>query len=340
MFRRVILPTVRLLLLAVIAVALVKLAFGDDADAVSDEGGPLTPSATVSDPHVPVGRGTVENTVTVDASITADPAVMVKATAEGKINKILVAKGSRVAAGDKLLEVVFEEPQDPARSTDAEGNVVETPRPPKKKTAVVTAPVAGTVVDYSVLVGQSVTIGGDVGSIVPGTFSVNGTVTTDQQYRLLSAPSSAQVTLQGGPAPFECAGLSIGRMSSDQEQQQQPTTYDQFGMPVTGASTIRCSVPAGVTVFDGMLATMSVQAGKAENVLVVPVTAVQGSFATGNVWVVGADGQQEERQVKLGLTDGEQVEVTEGLTEGDLLLQFVPVANDKAATRPGEGFVG
>ncbi len=191
------------------------------------------------------------------------------------------------------------------------------------------------------LVGQTVSIGGDVATIAPGTYSVTGSVTADQQYRLLSAPGAAQVTLQGGPAPFDCSNLSIGRSSTDQQQPQQPS-FDQFGMPMSsgGGSTIRCSVPAGVTVFDGLTATMSVQAGKAENVLVVPVTAVQGSFATGNVWVVGADGQSAERQVKLGLTDGEQVEVTEGLAEGDMVLQFIPIANDKAATYPGEVFAG
>ncbi len=97
-----------------------------------------------------------------------------KSTAEGKINKILVAKGTAVAAGDKLLEVVFEEPQGPARTTDADGNVVETPRPPKKKIEAVKAPIAGTVVDYSVLVGQTVLIGGDVATIAPGSFDPVG----------------------------------------------------------------------------------------------------------------------------------------------------------------------
>ena len=71
--------------------------------------------------------------------------------------------------------------------------------------------------------------------------------------------------------------------------------------------------------------------------LVVPVTAVQGSVQQGNVWVVGADGAQEERAVVLGLTDGDQVEVREGLAEGDQVLQFVPVPDD---TVPVPGTAG
>jgi multidrug efflux pump subunit AcrA (membrane-fusion protein) len=77
-----------------------------------------------------------------------------------------------------------------------------------------------------------------------------------------------------------------------------------------------------------MGATVRVQAGVVENVLVVPVTAVQGTVQQGKVWVVGADGAQEERAVTLGLTDGEQVEVRGGLAEGDQVLQFVPVPDD------------
>jgi multidrug efflux pump subunit AcrA (membrane-fusion protein) len=77
-----------------------------------------------------------------------------------------------------------------------------------------------------------------------------------------------------------------------------------------------------------MAATMRVQAGVAENVLVVPITAVQGSVQTGNVWVLAPDGTQEERAVTLGLTDGDMIEVREGLAEGDQVMQFVPVPDD------------
>ena len=66
----------------------------------------------------------------------------------------------------------------------------------------------------------------------------------------------------------------------------------------------------------------------AENVLVVPVTAVQGSVQSGRVWIPGADGEPVERPVTLGLTDGDQVEVTGGLTEGEMVLQFVPIPDD------------
>ena len=78
-----------------------------------------------------------------------------------------------------------------------------------------------------------------------------------------------------------------------------------------------------------MTASVAIAAGEAADVLVVPVTAVQGAVANGTVWVVADGGEQEEREVTLGLTDGEQIEVREGLTEGESVLQFVPVADDE-----------
>jgi membrane fusion protein (multidrug efflux system) len=89
-----------------------------------------------------------------------------------------------------------------------------------------------------------------------------------------------------------------------------------------------------------MGATVRVQAGTAEDVLVVPVTAVQGSVQTGRVWVVAGDGAQEERAVGLGLSDGDMIEVREGLTEGEQVLQFVPVPDDTPVDPMTGGPVG
>jgi membrane fusion protein, multidrug efflux system len=140
------------------------------------------------------------------------------------------------------------------------------------------------------------------------------------------------VEVQGGPAPFTCTGLVLGAPASGAGED--PATGGG-GVPDPaagggsgGGTTARCAVPPGVTVFAGMGATVQVQAGIAENVLVVPITAVQGSVQTGNVWVVGPDGTEEERAVTLGLTDGDIIEVREGLAEGDQVLQFVPVPDD------------
>jgi multidrug efflux pump subunit AcrA (membrane-fusion protein) len=338
--RTVVFPAVRLLVWAVIAIALVVLAFRGGTGEPAGVSGPGAPTLELSSPPVPVARGTITNTVSVAGTVVADPAVPVKATAAGTVRRLLVAQGATVTAGQALIEIRYEEELDPVVGTDAEGNPTSTPRPPRVRTATVPAPAAGKLATLDVLVDQIVAVGDKVGAISPGTLSATATLTQAQQFRLLAPPATAEVEVQGGPAPFTCTGLTLGAA---------PATDDDSGAaapPVdgspggSGGTTARCAVPGGVTVFAGMGATLRVQAGTAEDVLVVPITAVQGSVQTGNVWVVADDGTEEERRVTLGLSDGDQIEVREGLIEGEQVLQFVPVPDDNPAQDPMTGPVG
>jgi membrane fusion protein, multidrug efflux system len=332
--RTVVFPALRLLVWAVIAAALVVLAFRGGETTPTGYAGPGAPTVDLTSPSVPVGLGSVVNTVSVTGTVVADAAVPVKATAAGTVRRLLVSAGAAVTSGQPLLEIRFEEERDPVTGTDAEGNPTSTPRPPLVRTVTVAAPAAGTLTKLDVLVDQIVAVGDAVGSISPGTLSVTATLTQSDQFRLLAPPSTAEVEVEGGPAPFTCGGLTLGPPPADAGSPPD----DGSGMPpATGGTTARCQVPAGTAVFAGMGATVRIAAGTAENVLVVPVTAVQGAVQKGNVWVVGSDGATEERPVTLGLTDGEQIEVKEGLTEGEQVLQFVPIPDDTPIEDPMMG---
>ncbi|NMR18996.1 efflux RND transporter periplasmic adaptor subunit [Cellulomonas fimi] len=323
--RRIVFPVIRIILWAVIALALVKIAFSGSSVAGGSD--PLQPTGQVVQPTVAVQTGSITNTVTVQGSVVADPAVTTKATMAGTVSKLLATQGQVVEVGTPLLEITLETPVEPTVTTDREtGEQTVRENKPRIKRETVTAPVAGTLT-LAVLKDQTVSVGDPVGSVSPGTLSVSGTLTPDQQYRLVGAPGEAEVTLRGGPAPFTCTGLRIGAAPADSTGPQgevDPMT----GQPVASASgVVTCAVPAGVTAFAGLGADLAITNGFAEGALVVPVTAVQGSVQAGNVWVVTADGTQEERRVGLGLTDGEVVQVTEGLAEGDEVLQFIPVGD-------------
>jgi hypothetical protein len=316
--RRIVFPIIRLLLWAVIALALVKIAFtGADVGTVDTS---LKPTGASVEPTVQVEKATVTNAVTIQASVVADPAVVVKATLAGKVSKLLAADGAAVAVGTPILEIRKETPQDPVVTTNAEtGETTTTERKPKVETVVVTSPVAGTLA-LPTLKDQEVSVGNDVATVAPGTLSVSGTLTPDQQYRLVGAPTQASVTLNGGPAPFDCTGLRVGAAPQTQ------TTGDGSGGTAPSSGTVSCAIPAGITAFPGLGATVEITNGTVADAVVVPISAVQGTVQTGNVWVVAADGTNAKKAVSLGLTDGKVVQVTEGLAEGDSVLQFIPVA--------------
>jgi multidrug efflux pump subunit AcrA (membrane-fusion protein) len=299
--RKWVFPILRILIFAAIAVALVKLAFF--ADPV-DEGAEM-PTGEIVEPQIPVTIGTIQNDVVLSGTVNANPAVPVRATFGGEVREVFVKQGKTVKKGTALMSVRAE--------------LVNLNGTPYTRTETVYAGANGVLSSFSVLVGQVVGIGDVVGQVAPQTFNVTATIAPEQLYRLTEKPTEAQVTVQGGPAPFTCTNLAI------------ITPLPGSGGGETGdgegsSTTVRCSVPADVRVFAGLVADLTIAGGVAENVLVVPMTAVQGAADTGIVYVVGDDGETEERPVTLGLNDGVNVEITGGLEEGEIILQFVPGA--------------
>lgn len=305
--RRWVFPIVWIVVFAAIAAALVKIAFFPDSSQASD---PDFPSVEIVEPQYAVARGTVSNDVTLTGSIVADAAVPIPATGSGEVREVLVSQGQQVSAGQQILlirsQVVY---GDGTAGTEWD---------------YATAPVAGVLSSFTALVGQQFSVGDPVGQIAPPGFKVTGSIPPEQLYRLIERPVDAQVTITGGPAPFTCTGLTIttplpGAGSGSGET-------PQGGEGTSSGPTVTCTVPPEVTVFAGLVANIVIAGGVAEDVLVVPTTAVEGAAGTGNVYFVLPDGSTEIRPVTLGLNDGINVEVTEGLAEGDLILQFVPGA--------------
>ncbi|MFT3798473.1 efflux RND transporter periplasmic adaptor subunit [Microbacterium sp.] len=279
-WRRWIFPILMLVVCGAIAAALVKLAFfPDEAQAAT-----VVPGGEVTAPTVAVERGAVTDELTIDGTVARDDAITVRSGVDATITSVAVGQGQAVTAGQVLFTVKANEW-------------------PNTVTNIV-APEAGDVTSFELVAGQSVSIGGEVAKISPARFHLMGTIEPVLLYRLVGAPTEAQVTIQGGPAPFTCTGLKV-QVSED------------------GTTSVVCAVPGDQQVFAGLKASLAVRVGSADDALLIPTTAVKGGAGTGVVWV-DVDGTAEQRTVKLGVTDGTVVQVTEGLAEGDVVRQFVP----------------
>jgi len=346
--RRWVFPVLRIVVMAAIAVALVKLAFFPSGEATAAD--PAVPTGELSDPVTAVATGTIVNDVRVTGSIVADDAVPARVTAAGTVNEVQTAVGTHVEAGDVLFDVKIETPRDPVVTTGPDGSQTVTERKPLVTYSAVTAPIAGTVSELPVLSGQTVAIGDKAGAVAPPTFSATASLPPEQQYRLVARPDSASVAVKGGPAPFTCTALSITTppaTASEAPSGAAPGTGGSSGASGSGTAsttTLRCAVPADVTVFAGLSADITISAGKAEGVLTVPTTAVKGSAEKGVVFVPDEKGgDPKEIPVTLGLTDGTSVQITGGLAEGDTILEFVPGAPaptvDGCMQGPGGGMI-
>ncbi len=278
-WRRWIFPILLVIVFGLIAASLTKLAFFSTAAEAA-----LEPGGAVTDPVVMVETGSIVNELSLQGTVARDADVSIRANASGTITKVSVSSGSSVSKGDVILTVKQEYP---AQWID------------------LVAPEAGKIGELDAVVGQDVSTGTEVTKLTPNRFHVLATVEPVQLYRLLDAPSEAQLTITGGPAPFTCTGLTT-QVAED------------------GTTSVRCSIPTDQVVFPGLPAKLDISVGTAEDVLAIPATAVKGGTGSGIVWLVGADGSPTEATVTLGVSDGTTVEVIEGLSEGDQIRQFVP----------------
>lgn len=313
----------------VIAAALVKIAFfpaqAGETDAV------VVPGADFAEATVLPERGDITAAVTLDASVEQDPAQEARATLTGVVQRLSVADGDAVSQGQVLARIVQETPVPPREVTAADGTVSLVEQKPKVVTADVTAPVAG-VVDLRVLKDQDVAVGDTLASVQPSSTSIVATLSPEQRYRLVNAPTDAEVTLRNGPGVFTCTGVQV--VTSPGASAPAPGGMDGMGGVSTdpapsGTPTarVRCAVPEGVTVFPGLAGSVRLVTGEAVDVLLLPTTAVQGLYQTGQVWTVPADGGEPvARDVTLGLTDGTRVEITGGIEEDTEVLEYAPSA--------------
>lgn len=322
--RTLILQILKLLVWAVIAVALVKFAFFPSQQTTPE----LVGDGNFTFPSVTVERGDISHEVKLDASVVRDESQPVKATTAGDVVWLFVENGAKVEEGAKILQVKHTEvPEDTNADPEAP------PAAPKVTYHDVFAPTSGTL-SLDALVGQQVDVGTPVGTIVPDTFHAQVPVTPDQLYSLQGIPEEADIAITGGPAPFKCTGLKTisGAPSPDKED------------ATPSGPQLRCAIPASELVFDGVKAQLIIHGGEATDALIVPVTAVEGRFQTGNVYLPVDDITQkpEKVEVKLGISDGYSIEILEGLEEGQEILEFVP-RQDEDQPGPGQDdmkFVG
>lgn len=246
---------------------------------------PPGPVAEIVDPVIAVERGSVVNELTLEGNIARDDAYAVRTATNGVVTAVHVSDGDTVKKGQVLMTI---KQDDPVKKVD------------------LVAPEAGEVSEIAVVKGQPASIGGEGLTLTPARHHVLATVQPAQLYRLVNAPAEAQVTITGGPAPFACTGVKV-QVSDD------------------GTASVRCAVPADQKVFAGLPVSLDLALGKVDDALVIPVTAVKGGSGSGLVWVDAGDGAEpEERKITLGISDGEMVEVVEGLEEGTSIRQFVP----------------
>jgi RND family efflux transporter MFP subunit len=91
--------------------------------------------------------------------------------------------------------------------------------------------------------------------------------------------------------------------------------------PATRTMQTEVDVPNNdLAITPGMYANAYLQLAHSENVVTIPVVAVQGNKQTGTVFVLDANNRAQQRSVELGVRGSTLVEVKNGLQPGDRVL--------------------
>lgn len=336
-FRRIILPSAWLVIGALIAVSLVKLAF--TGSSVADDR--LLPTGEVPAESIMAEMGTVDNTLSISGSIKLDEPQQLNAPIDGVVNWAFVKPGDQVSTGDRIFQIrAASQPEALAPAgPEREPSVADNPQRATEPAVTyhdVYAPTTGKVGKFAIELNDEITKGSALATVQPQNFKAVGTISPLDRYRLMDGTLEAEITIDGGPEPFTCKGLNVGDVamdtvdsaSPDQDSDPWANQMSAEGQPENASgSEISCDVPKGIVVFDGLSMRMAIDAGSAEQVLTVPVTAVRGLVGQGAVWRLNENGEQIRTAVELGVTDGKIIEVKSGLDAGAEVLRYVPGTN-------------
>ncbi|MGO1590924.1 MAG: efflux RND transporter periplasmic adaptor subunit [Ancrocorticia sp.] len=319
--RGAVMPILRLLVWAIIAAALIKIAFFPSVQADDVDG--LEPGGVYGELTVFPEKGSITNSLSLDGTVQADAASSIKATFAGQVTQFYVNDGDAVTKGDTLLILEHEEPGEDIVDVDEDGNETVSPGESVWTHEYVTAPASGTV-SFTALKNQEFAIGDSLGTVQPPTYSAVVSLTPDQMYRMEKPPETATVTIKNGPAPFKCEGLAIKTPGPGTSEDSELPDADGEGDPGTSIEA-RCAIPSDQKVFNGLQVSLEIEAGKATDVLTLPVSAVEGRYQEGFVYAPNYEGGDPEKiAVTIGITDGEFIQIKEGISEDQELLEFVP----------------
>lgn len=298
--------------------------------------------ATRSEPRTAVvERGSLEATVeTVGRLVPRNP-ITVRSPVSGQVQLVAVSPGDAVEEGDVIAQLdpePFEEEirraEEQVASAEAALNLAEqragdNPSPEQLSArltaeqqlrdaqralddaraaldaSIILAPRAGTVLQVQTAEGAPLGTGAEVAQIAD-LHDLELQVDLDE-IDLPHVPLDAPVTFTLDAYPSEEIEGRLERISPTAETSGGTTTF---------RATVRFTLPEGLVARPGMNADVSIKTAVRPDVLLIPESALRTVGRRTFVTVL-VDGEEEEREIRIGLRSGGLVEVASGLTEGE-----------------------
>lgn len=243
----------------------------------------------------------------------------IKPPVAGRIDEILVKEGDEVKKGKILAWISSNERAALMDSVRTQGAAEIKKWEALYKSTPVIAPINGTIILRNVETGQSFT-NTDPIFVMADRLTVKAQVDeTDIAFIKLDQP--AVITLDAYPNhPIKG---KVVKLAYDATLTNNVTTYQVDILPIDPPDFIR----------SGMTSNVSVEVERKENVLIIPVSTLIND-EDGSMVLMQNDRKITTMPIKTGMDDGKYIEVTEGLSEGDIvLLKDLSLKAKKAGSR-------
>ncbi len=273
---------------------------------------------------IQVSRGTVQVSVTATGGVRPQNRLEIKPPLAGRIESIRVEEGQFVKKGATLAWMSSTERVALVDTASAAGEQEKKKWEKMVLPTPIIAPLDGLLILRNVEPGQTVTAA-DVVLVMSDHLIIRADVDETDIGRV---KLGQQVAIALDAYPRETLLGKVDHIAFDAKTENNVTVYSIDVLPEKVPSFMR----------SGMTATVNFSIEKKENVLTLPLEAIQN--AEGGAFVWGPTGKSQNNPIKLpvstGMTDGRQVEVVSGLEEGDPV--WIPreasAQNGKKAANP------
>jgi multidrug efflux pump subunit AcrA (membrane-fusion protein) len=277
----------------------------------------VKPRATVE--VAPAVLGSIDDVVSSTGSFQVLRDERVRSTINGRVEKVLVLEGDRVKKSQVLVTILSQESNAAIAgaeqllsqaTTETDRNQAERAVRLAESTAAratITAPFSGSIIHRFVTEGELVSQGSDLVEMVD----------LDTKYFLANIPLNDVSEIRKGlPVVVTIPAMDIPPMRGSVQAVNPATDPNSQSVQVRISLN---SIPALVT--SGTFANVQIKVGQHNSVVLVPRPAIFHDDELNQyfVWRIQGDSLALLTRVTIGLADSSSVEVTSGLTSGEIV---------------------
>jgi len=252
-----------------------------------------------------VERGSIRLSVSGNGVVKPRNRLEIKPPISGRIDSVLVEEGQEVKKGEVIAWMSSSERAALLDSARAQGEEEYRKWEEVYKPTPIIAPLSGFIIKRDVEPGQTVGTGSAM-LVMADTLIVECQIDETDLGRL-KAGQKTRITLDAYP-DIRITG-KIEHIAYESEVVSNVTIYKVDILPSRIPDVFR----------SGMSATTDIMVENKQEILIVPVSAVNDEGGRKTVKVKKEEGEPEEREIETGIDDGSYMEIVSGLDEGEII---------------------